>query len=53
MTRGFVIDGLRTPIGRLVLTAARELQHADAHRAVVTRCVGVGQGVSLLLERVS
>lgn len=36
---------------RLVLTAALELDRRDAHRALVTMCVGVGQGVSLLIER--
>jgi 3-oxoadipyl-CoA thiolase len=36
---------------RLTLTAARALADRDAHRAVVTMCVGVGQGVALLLER--
>ncbi len=36
---------------RLTLTAARALAERDAHRAVVTMCVGVGQGVALLLER--
>jgi 3-oxoadipyl-CoA thiolase len=35
---------------RLVLTAARELRRRDARRAVVTMCIGVGQGISLLLE---
>ncbi|HEX3514401.1 MAG TPA: 3-oxoadipyl-CoA thiolase [Trebonia sp.] len=35
---------------RLVLTAARELRRRDAQRAVVTMCIGVGQGMSLLLE---
>jgi 3-oxoadipyl-CoA thiolase len=35
---------------RLVLTAARELRRRDAQRAVVTMCIGVGQGISLLLE---
>jgi 3-oxoadipyl-CoA thiolase len=35
---------------RLVLTAARELRRRDAKRAVVTMCIGVGQGISLLLE---
>ncbi|GGJ35011.1 3-oxoadipyl-CoA thiolase [Streptomyces brasiliensis] len=35
---------------RLALTAAIELADRQAHRAVVTMCVGVGQGVSLLLE---
>jgi 3-oxoadipyl-CoA thiolase len=36
---------------RLALTAALELRRRDARRAVVTMCIGVGQGVSLLLER--
>ncbi len=36
---------------RLVLTAARELQRRDGRRAVATMCIGVGQGISLLLER--
>jgi 3-oxoadipyl-CoA thiolase len=36
---------------RLTLTAARALENRDARRAVVTMCVGVGQGVALLLER--
>jgi 3-oxoadipyl-CoA thiolase len=35
---------------RLVLAAARELRRRDARRAVVTMCIGVGQGISLLLE---
>ena len=38
---------------RLVLTAARELQRRDARRSVVTMCIGVGQGIALLLETVS
>jgi 3-oxoadipyl-CoA thiolase len=36
---------------RLALTAARELEHRDARRAVATMCIGVGQGIALLLER--
>ncbi len=36
---------------RLTLTAARALAELDARRALVTMCVGVGQGVALLLER--
>ena len=38
---------------RLVLTAARELTRRDARRGVVTMCIGVGQGIALLLETVS
>jgi 3-oxoadipyl-CoA thiolase len=37
---------------RLALTAARELRRRDARRAVVTMCIGVGQGIALLLEAV-
>ncbi len=37
---------------RLVLTAALELQNRKASRALATMCVGVGQGVAVLLERV-
>ena len=36
---------------RLALAAARELGHRDTRRAVATMCIGVGQGISLLLER--
>ncbi len=37
---------------RLTLTAVRQLQAGDRHLALVTLCVGVGQGTSLLLEKV-
>ncbi|MBP8881359.1 MAG: 3-oxoadipyl-CoA thiolase [Dermatophilaceae bacterium] len=37
---------------RLVLTAAIELQNRALQRAVATMCVGVGQGVAVLIERV-
>ena len=36
---------------RLALTAAVELADRDARRALVTMCIGVGQGIALLLER--
>lgn len=36
---------------RLVLTAGLELAARDARRALCTMCIGVGQGMSLLLER--
>jgi acetyl-CoA acyltransferase len=36
---------------RLVLTAARQLQRMDGRFALCTLCVGVGQGVALMLER--
>ncbi len=38
---------------RLVLTAARELQRRQGRYALCTMCVGVGQGVAMILERVS
>ena len=37
---------------RLVLTAVHQLQKTGGRRALATLCVGVGQGVSLALERV-
>jgi 3-oxoadipyl-CoA thiolase len=37
---------------RLVLTALHQLEKTSGKRALVTLCVGVGQGVSLALERV-
>lgn len=36
---------------RLALTAARELRRRRGRYALVTMCVGVGQGVAMLLER--
>jgi 3-oxoadipyl-CoA thiolase len=38
---------------RLVLTAAHGLHERDGRLALATMCVGVGQGVSLALERVA
>jgi 3-oxoadipyl-CoA thiolase len=36
---------------RLVMTAVHQLQKTGAKRALATMCVGVGQGVSLAVER--
>ncbi len=36
---------------RLVLSAAMELAERDARRAAVSMCIGVGQGITILLER--
>jgi 3-oxoadipyl-CoA thiolase len=36
---------------RLALTAAIELSERKARRALCTMCIGVGQGIALLLER--
>jgi acetyl-CoA acetyltransferase family protein len=37
---------------RLVLTAVHELERRGARRALCAMCIGVGQGIALLLERV-
>ncbi len=37
---------------RLALTALHELEHRGVRRAVVSMCVGVGQGIAMLLEKV-
>lgn len=37
---------------RLALTATQELHDRKVKRAIVTMCIGVGQGISMLLERV-
>ena len=36
---------------RLVLTAARQLQRTGGRYALITMCVGVGQGVAMAIER--
>jgi len=36
---------------RLVLTAARQLQRSGGRYALVTMCIGVGQGIAAVLER--
>jgi acetyl-CoA acyltransferase len=38
--------------GRLVLTSAMQLKRTGASRAIASMCVGVGQGMAVLLERV-
>ena len=37
---------------RLVLTAVRQLHATGGRRAVTTMCIGVGQGIAMMLERV-
>ncbi|WP_347255752.1 3-oxoadipyl-CoA thiolase [Brachymonas denitrificans] len=37
---------------RIALTAARELQRRNGRYAVVSLCIGVGQGIALVIERV-
>ncbi len=38
--------------GRLVTTAVRQLQRTSGHYALCTMCIGVGQGIAMVLERV-
>jgi acetyl-CoA acyltransferase len=37
---------------RLVTTAVRQLQHFGGRYALCTMCIGVGQGIAIILERV-
>ncbi|ATE67219.1 3-oxoadipyl-CoA thiolase [Rhizorhabdus dicambivorans] len=37
---------------RLVLTAARALEQRGGNRALITMCIGVGQGLAIAIERV-
>jgi 3-oxoadipyl-CoA thiolase len=37
---------------RLVLTAARQLQRIKGRYALASMCIGVGQGIAILLEQV-
>ena len=44
------------PVGatgaRMLVTAAHELQRTDASRALVTMCIGGGQGLAAVIEKV-
>jgi acetyl-CoA C-acetyltransferase len=37
---------------RLALTAIRQLQRSGGRYALVTMCIGVGQGIAAIFERV-
>ena len=37
---------------RLVMTAARQLQRTSGQFALCTMCIGVGQGIAMIIERV-
>lgn len=37
---------------RLTLTALRQMQRTGGRRALITMCIGVGQGIALAIERV-
>jgi acetyl-CoA acetyltransferase len=36
----------------LALTAARQLHRINGHYALITMCIGIGQGIATVLERV-
>ncbi|MAC45824.1 MAG: acetyl-CoA C-acyltransferase [Oceanospirillum sp.] len=38
--------------GRIALTAVRQLEQTGGRYALVTMCIGVGQGIAVILERV-
>lgn len=38
---------------RLALTTARELQRSGKQYAVISLCIGLGQGLAVIIERVS
>ena len=38
--------------GRLITTAMYELERRSARLALCTMCVGVGQGIAVVIERV-
>jgi 3-oxoadipyl-CoA thiolase len=37
---------------RLVMTAANQLRRTSGHYALCTMCIGVGQGISMIVERI-
>ena len=37
---------------RLVLTALNQLEHTDKRYAICSMCIGVGQGIAMIIERV-
>ena len=39
--------------GRMLATLARELQHREARYGLETMCIGGGQGLAAVFERVS
>lgn len=36
---------------RIVMTAARELSRSNGRYALCTMCIGVGQGIAMIIER--
>ena len=37
---------------RLILTAMRQLEHTGGRYALVTMCIGIGQGIAVIIERI-
>ena len=37
--------------GRLVLTALRQLEATNGRYGLITMCIGIGQGIALIIER--
>lgn len=38
---------------RLILTALNQLEHTDKRYAICSMCIGVGQGIAMIIERIS
>ena len=38
--------------GRLILTALRQLEQIEGRYALITMCIGIGQGIAVVIERV-
>ena len=36
---------------RLILTALRQLEHTGGRYALITMCIGIGQGIAVVIER--
>jgi acetyl-CoA acyltransferase len=55
MSVAWICDAIRTPLGmsgaRLVTTAAYQLQRMGGRYALCTMCIGVGQGIAMIIER--
>ena len=55
MQDAYICDAIRTPIGRYggaLSSVLAELQRRQARYALCTMCIGVGQGIALIIERV-
>ena len=55
MRDAFIGDAVRTPVGRygarLIATAINQLHRAAGRYALCTMCIGVGQGIAMIVER--